>query len=83
MTTHTAKFLLTAEEFYQFKHTAHFEGLGACRLTAIHRPDSSTAHYWEAAGVHPDDILVSVICPTGEKVKRMVSPSFAFQAEAM
>lgn len=51
--------LLTGPTFYRFDHT-FFIASRMHKVVAVHRSDTSTAHYWTAEGVDPDDVLLSI-----------------------
>ena len=80
--THTADMLLQGPAFYDFDHVIEIDGTPH-KIVAVHRPDSSTAHYWKAEGVEPGDILLSVrpagidaegVHAMGQQRKHMVKP---------
>ena len=81
--THTAAQLLTGPTFYQFDHFIEINGVSH-KITAVHRPDTSTAHYWD--GRDNSDVLLSIRPCTrlglGDQVKHMVSDKTELTAKA-
>ena len=80
--THNAAELLTGPVFYDYEHFIVIEGVEH-KVTAVHMPDTSTAHYWSEH--NRDDILLSVrpliMGGLGTQIKHMVSPATKLRAK--